>query len=180
MGGGITVESELERGSSFTLSFLAEPSQTVPKDATEPCATVSPGDISLRILIVDDNPLNLLMLSGLLRKQGHQVEQAESGRAAVEIAGKLDFDLIFMDAMMPDMDGLAAANLIRAQLVKKPPPRIVVATADVMLGSREKYLAQGFDGYISKPFNKAALQAILDATHRAGGVVTGVSDAMAI
>jgi CheY-like chemotaxis protein len=56
--------------------------------------------------------------------------------------------------------------MIREKVVGKPVPRIVVATADVMLGSREKYLAQGFDGYISKPFNKVALQAILDATHR--------------
>ena len=71
-----------------------------------------------------------------------------------------------MDAMMPDMDGLAAANMIRAQGLGKSLPRIVVATADVMLGSREKYLAQGFDGYISKPFNKSALQEILNSTHR--------------
>lgn len=170
MDGGITVESEVGHGSTFTLTFLAEPSQMVPLADTAPDATVNPDDKPLRILIVDDNPLNLLMLSGLLRKLGHQVEQADGGRTAIDMAGKLDFDLIFMDAMMPDMDGLAAANMIREKIVGKPLPRIVVATADVMLGSREKYLAQGFDGYISKPFNKSALQAILDATHRAGYV----------
>jgi signal transduction histidine kinase/ActR/RegA family two-component response regulator len=164
MGGDITVESEVERGSSFTFSFLAEPSQRVPSVKATPSVLVNANEKPLRILIVDDNPLNLLMLSGLLRKLGHQVEQAESGRAAVGMAAEMRFDLVFMDAMMPDMDGLAAANMIRAQGLGKSLPRIVVATADVMLGSREKYLAQGFDGYISKPFNKSALQAILDST----------------
>jgi signal transduction histidine kinase/AmiR/NasT family two-component response regulator len=176
MGGDIAVESEVERGSSFTFSFLAEPSQMVPVVNTAPSALVNSNCEPLRILIVDDNPLNLLMLSGLLRKLGHQVEQADSGRIAIELASNLELDLIFMDAMMPDMDGLAATNIIREKLVGKPLPRIVVATADVMLGSREKYLAQGFDGYISKPFNKSALQAILDATYRAGGVKAAVAD----
>jgi signal transduction histidine kinase/ActR/RegA family two-component response regulator len=166
MDGSITVESEVGRGSTFTFSFLAEPSQKAPIADTAFVATANPVEKPLRILIVDDNPLNLLMLSGLLRKLGHQVEQADSGRTAVDMAVELNFDLIFMDAMMPDMDGLAAANMIRDKVVGKPLPHIVVATADVMLGSREKYLAQGFDGYISKPFNKSALQAILDSTPR--------------
>jgi CheY-like chemotaxis protein len=129
----------------------------------------------LRILIVDDNPLNLLMLSGLLRNLGHQVEQADDGQSAINLTEKLDFDLIFMDAMMPDMDGLTATNMIREKLANKGLPRIVVATADVMLGSREKYLAQGFDGYISKPFNKSALQAILNSTPRTQGVEDAIS-----
>jgi signal transduction histidine kinase/ActR/RegA family two-component response regulator len=166
MDGSITVESEVGHGSTFTFSFLAEPSEKAPVAETAVVATVNPVEKPLRILIVDDNPLNLLMLSGLLRKLGHQVEQADGGRTAVDMAGKLDLDLIFMDAMMPDMDGLAATNMIREKVVGKPLPRIVVATADVMLGSREKYLAQGFDGYISKPFNKSALQTILDSTPR--------------
>jgi signal transduction histidine kinase/ActR/RegA family two-component response regulator len=176
MGGSIAVESEVGQGSTFTFSFLAEPSQKAPVSETAFVATVNPAENPLRILIVDDNPLNLLMLSGLLRKLGHQVEQADGGRIAVDLVGELEFDLIFMDAMMPDMDGLAAANMIREKLIGKPVPRIVVATADVMLGSREKYLAQGFDGYISKPFNKSALQAILDATHRAECVTASDAD----
>jgi signal transduction histidine kinase/ActR/RegA family two-component response regulator len=167
MDGGLTVQSEVGHGSTFTFSFMAEPSQMVPSADISPIATVNSNDKPLRVLIVDDNPLNLLMLSGILRKLGHQVEQADSGLSAVKLTGKLDFDLIFMDAMMPDMDGLAATNMIREKMVGKPLPRIVVATADVMLGSREKYLAQGFDSYISKPFNKLALQAILDSTQRA-------------
>lgn len=165
MNGGITVKSEVGHGSTFTFSFSAEPSQKMLLADIAPAALANADAKSLRILIVDDNPLNLLMLSGLLRKLGHQVEQADSGRTAVDIADTVDLDLIFMDAMMPDMDGLVATNMIREKLLDKPLPRIVVATADVMLGSREKYLAQGFDDYISKPFNKSALQAILDATH---------------
>jgi signal transduction histidine kinase/ActR/RegA family two-component response regulator len=175
MGGSIAVESAVGMGSTFTFSFLAEPSQKAPVGETAFVQTFSPAKNPLRILIVDDNPLNLLMLSGLLRKLGHQVEQADGGRIAVELVGKLDFDLIFMDAMMPDMDGLAAANMIREKVIGKPVPRIVVATADVMLGSREKYLAQGFDGYISKPFDKSALQAILESTHRVACVPAAVA-----
>lgn len=167
MGGDIQVESVVEHGSTFTFSFLAETSQKVPAPTTMPGELTASVSTPLRILIVDDNPLNLLMLSGLLRNLGHQVEQADDGQSAINLTEKLDFDLIFMDAMMPDMDGLTATNLIREKNVGKPLPRIVVATADVMLGSREKYLAQGFDGYISKPFNKSALQAILDSTPRA-------------
>ena len=166
MGGDIRVESVVEHGSTFTFSFLAETSQKVLVSATIARETTPSNAKALRILIVDDNPLNLLMLSGLLRNLGHQVEQVDDGQSAVDLTGKLDFDLIFMDAMMPDMDGLTATNLIREKMAGKPLPRIVVATADVMLGSREKYLSQGFDGYISKPFNKSALQAILDSTRR--------------
>ena len=178
MRGDIRVESVVEHGSTFTFSFLAEPSQKVSALATMPGELTRSETKPLRILIVDDNPLNLLMLSGLLRKLGHQVEQADDGRSAVDLTGKIDLDLIFMDAMMPDMDGLTATNIIREKLAGKGLPRIVVATADVMLGSREKYLAQGFDGYISKPFNKSALQAILDSTPRTQGIedtVTGES-----
>jgi CheY-like chemotaxis protein len=167
MGGDIRVESVVGHGSTFTFSFLAETSQKVPAPTTMPGELTASESTPLRILIVDDNPLNLLMLSGLLRNLGHQVEQADDGQSAINLTEKLDFDLIFMDAMMPDMDGLTATHLIREKNVGKPLPRIVVATADVMLGSREKYLAQGFDGYISKPFNKSALQAILDSTPRA-------------
>jgi signal transduction histidine kinase/ActR/RegA family two-component response regulator len=175
MGGDIRVESVVDHGSTFTFSFLAELSQKVSAPVTMPGELTPSEATPLRILIVDDNPLNLLMLSGLLRKLGHQVEQADDGRSAVNLAGKLDLDLIFMDAMMPDMDGLTATNMIREKLVGTRIPRIVVATADVMLGSREKYLAQGFDGYISKPFNKSALQAILDSTPRARSVEDTVS-----
>lgn len=163
MHGTVRVESVVDQGSTFEVSFLAElPTDTAAPPAVMPKVKSAP--MPLRILIVDDNPLNLLMLGGLLRKLGHHVDQAEGGRAAVAMAAKSSYDLIFMDAMMPDVDGVAASRQIREQASGKPSPRIVVATADVMLGSREKYLSQGFDGYISKPFNKSALQALLDDT----------------
>jgi signal transduction histidine kinase/DNA-binding response OmpR family regulator/integral membrane sensor domain MASE1 len=113
----------------------------------------------LRILLVEDNPVNQTVGLRMLEKMGHATALAKNGREALErIAGET-FDLVFMDVQMPEMDGLTATGLIRAE--EKTSGRhlpIVAMTARAMRGDRETCLAAGMDGYISKPIAREELE----------------------
>ncbi|WP_374353287.1 ATP-binding protein, partial [Chitinimonas sp.] len=170
MGGDIRVSSVQGEGSTFTFEFAAEVVD-MPASANEAGngdTVAADDDASLRILIVDDNPVNLAVLGAMLRKYGHQVEQAGGGLPAVAMAAAASYDLILMDAMMPDMDGLTATRQIREQAAGKPVPRIAVVTANAMSGAREQYLADGFDDYLSKPIPIPALRELIRNTPRLG------------
>jgi two-component system sensor kinase len=119
----------------------------------------------LRILVADDSPVNQEVAAGLLALQGHQVKAANSGRQAIEIWRKQHFDVILMDVEMHDLDGLAATAAIRqeeATLGRRTP--IIAMTAHAVEGFKERCLAAGMDGYISKPFQPDELFQIIE-TH---------------
>jgi CheY-like chemotaxis protein len=103
-----------------------------------------------RILIVEDNANNLTLMSYLLRAFGHEIVSAPNGAAAVEEASASRPDLILMDLQMPVMDGFQAAERIRAIAALAATP-IIAVTASAMVGDRDKILARGFNGYVSKP-----------------------------
>jgi two-component system sensor histidine kinase/response regulator len=109
---------------------------------------------SVRILLVEDNPVNQKLAKLILSKAGYQVEVANNGLEAVEkfTASPDDFDLIFMDIQMPEMDGIEATKAIREKGFDGIP--IVAMTANAMKGDREKFLASGMDDYISKPIKR--------------------------
>ncbi len=113
----------------------------------------------LRILIAEDNPVNLRLLVSMLRRYGHQLSTAPNGEVAVEIAeNDGPFDLILMDSSMPVMDGIEATRRIRAS----PSPDvanvpIVAVTALAMSGDRERHLAAGMNEYLTKPFTPQSL-----------------------
>ncbi len=119
-----------------------------------------------RILLVDDMPVNRAVAHGMLTKFGHQVQCAEDGLEAVRLAQEVPFDLVFMDIQMPEMDGIAAASIIR-QLEDLTVPRLplIALTANAFADDRQKYLAAGFDDYLSKPFVQDQL---LEMVHRWG------------
>ena len=109
---------------------------------------------SVHVLLVEDNPVNQKLARLMLSKAGYQVEIANDGLEAVSkfTASPDDFDVIFMDIQMPEMDGMAATRAIREKGFDSIP--IVAMTANAMKGDREKFLAAGMDDYISKPIKR--------------------------
>ncbi len=118
---------------------------------------------SYTILLAEDNLVNQKLAIKLLEKQGHQVKVADNGRIAVEAWRNGEYDLILMDMMMPDMDGLEATRRIRElerlEAERGEPQRIpiIAMTANAMTGDRERCLEAGMDGYVSKPVKPEAL-----------------------
>ncbi len=113
-----------------------------------------------RVLVVDDNEINLLVASEILRAYGIEPEMASDGEQAVKLIKANKYDLVFMDHMMPGMDGLQATEIIRKQTCIEQ-PAIIALTANAIFGMEKMYLENGFDGYITKPIDTAALDLIL-------------------
>ena len=114
---------------------------------------------SAKVLLVDDSITNRKVFRALLKRSMIRVVEAENGQAAISLASAERFDIIFMDHMMPGMDGVEAMKQIRA--ISDGPCKdtpIVVLTANAIVGSKEEYLTQGFDGYLSKPIEYAELE----------------------
>jgi CheY-like chemotaxis protein len=108
----------------------------------------------LRALVVDDEPMNLVVATGLFKDYNMTVDTAESGRAAIEKYKENDYDIIFMDHMMPEMDGVEAMKHIRNLAADDDKKVIMIAlTANAISGAREMFLQEGFDGFVSKPIS---------------------------
>lgn len=115
-----------------------------------------------RVLIVDDNPINLKVAAGLMRPYNMQLLTAESGPAAIKMLRSRDIDLVFMDHMMPEMDGIEAVQIIRAtegEYYQKLP--IIALTANAVNGVREMFMRSGFNDFLAKPIELSALDRIL-------------------
>jgi two-component system, sensor histidine kinase and response regulator len=113
---------------------------------------------SLSVLLAEDNAINQKLATRILEKMGHNVTIAENGREALEILEKMRFDIILMDVQMPKMDGFEATSSIREkEKITGGHIPIVAMTAHAMSGDREKCLAAGMDGYVSKPINTKEL-----------------------
>ncbi len=175
MGGSIGVESEPERGSTFhfTARFGAVTGAvTVDEDRGAKGARAN-GDDSLErkqhmarsplhVLVVDDNVVNRKLAVRLLERRGHAVESAISGRDALEAVARTRFDVVLMDVQMPEMDGYEATRAIRkAEEAGGAHLPIIAMTAHAMKGDREKCLAAGMDGYVSKPIEVEELMAAI-------------------
>ena len=118
---------------------------------------------SLRILLAEDNPINQKLAIRMLEKRGHHVAVASNGRQALTALEKCSYDLVLMDVQMPEMDGLEATMRLRQQEKLTADHQAVVAmTALVMKGDRERCMAAGMDGYLSKPIRPQELDGVLD------------------
>jgi two-component system, cell cycle response regulator DivK len=113
-----------------------------------------------KILIVEDNVNNRLMLHDLLTHHGYQVLEAENGEEGLELARKQQPDLILMDIQMPVMDGVTVAKLLKEQPATSH-LKIIALTSFAMKGDREKLLAAGFNDYVAKPINTRQLPRII-------------------
>ena len=125
------------------------------QDAREP-------GTSLKVLLAEDNLVNQRLAVRLLEKRGHRVVVAANGREAIEALQKEGFDVVFMDVQMPEMDGLEATAAIRVKEKGTENHQTIIAlTAHAMKGDREKCLAGGMDGYLSKPIRPQELDEVL-------------------
>jgi CheY-like chemotaxis protein len=115
-----------------------------------------------RILVVEDNPVNLKVALGLLRNLGYPSDAATSGREAIEAARRHPYELVFMDCQMPEMDGFEAARAIR-ELDPSRAIRVVALTANASAADRERCLASGMDDFLSKPIDRSQLDRLLRA-----------------
>ena len=115
-----------------------------------------------RILIAEDNEVNQRVALAHLRKLGYEADVAINGLQALEALQRVDYDIIFMDCQMPEMDGYEATAAIVAQTENTHRPWIIAMTAHSMAGDREKCLDAGMNDYISKPARRAEITAALE------------------
>ena len=163
MGGRITVKSEQGKGSEFTIS-LRFPIGEAKTEQTPPAAKAS-ASAGKKLLVVEDNELNLEIASTLLKEAGFEVDTAENGKIAVEkveAASADRYDLILMDIQMPEMDGYEATRRIRALPdTKKAALPIVAMTANAFEDDRKNALRAGMNGHIAKPLDIQKLFQVL-------------------
>ena len=113
-----------------------------------------------KVLCVDDNELNIDLLVRIVSSFGFSVDAAVNGKEAIELVKKNSYDLIFMDHMMPVIDGVEAMHIMRDENLCNLTP-IIVVTANAVRGEKEKYLKEGFDSYIPKPFSNGSILRVI-------------------
>lgn len=166
MGGEIAAVSDLGKGSTFTVTWWASrdpffhSALANPQGHTQLHYNQLASD-PIRVLVVDDHPANLHLMQVWLSELGIRVDTAENGALAIEKAGIYIFDLIFMDIQMPIMNGLEAAQQIRAQERGGQRVPIIALTAHALSSEREFWLRNGIDDYLSKPLDESQLNHIL-------------------
>ncbi len=169
MGGHISVQSTVGQGSifRFTARFARASAETAPAvppspEAAETESEAGPAGVAARVLLVEDNRVNLLVGLGMLGRLGCTVETASTGREAVERLASERYDLVLMDCQMPDMDGFEATAAIRAREASGGPRTPIVAlTANAIEGDRDRCLAAGMDDYLAKPFRLVDLRRVV-------------------
>ena len=167
MGGDISVSSEVGSGSTFTMTVEAEVVEWArPAPVETRVAERSEGQ-ALSVLVVEDHPVNRMILEAWMGSAGHAASTAENGQIAVDVAQHQPFDLIIMDVNMPVMDGLTATRMIRSgQGVNRDTP-MVVLSASARSEDHQAGLDAGADAYLNKPIDFAALAQLM--THVPGG-----------
>ena len=163
MGGHITFESEYGRGTKFIADIwqgIGHREKTDDKDIVpdDENIQIQPG----RILVVDDNDLNCDVAKGILCCLGMQAEAVRSARECITLLGEGQrYDIIFMDHMMPEMDGVEALHEIRSKGGEIAATPIVLLTANAVSGVKEQMIEEGFDDFLSKPIDISELRGVL-------------------
>mgnify|MGYP002471518798 FL=1 len=170
MGGKISVDSVYHQGSTFTVEVKQRIVNVRPIGVINFAAQKQPGHRAVyrqsfiapdaRILVVDDNSMNLMVVVKLLRDTRVKVDTAESGREALQKTAENTYHVILMDHMMPEMDGVATLRAVRSQtkgFCQKTP--VIALTANVMSDAEQVYRNMGFDGYLAKPISAPLLEA---------------------
>lgn len=168
MQGTIKVESVYGEGSVFIVEILqkiadARPLSEVPEQEGRKEKPLEPFMAKgCKVLVVDDNLINRRVARSFLQTYGLEITEAESGMEAIEFVRRTRFDIIFMDHMMPMMDGIEAVQNIRSDCGENGKlPVIIALTANAMEGVRENFLVNGFQDFITKPIDRRAMHMVL-------------------
>jgi len=160
MGGDISVQSEYGKGSTFTVKLPQKISSDELFDSIKnDNLTIKFNAPNAKVLVVDDIDANLKVVKGLMQPYKMQVDLCTSGAEAIEMIKANSYDIVFMDHMMPEMDGVEATKLIRETHTNLP---IIALTANAVSGVREMFLANGFNDFLSKPIDIIKLNSILE------------------
>lgn len=173
MGSRLEVESTYGEGSDFFFYLVQQrkDDQVVGEDIKNYCQKAKgiKGELSnefyaplARLLVVDDNKVNLKVFKGLLKKNGMQIDTAMSGKECLELMKDNKYHIVFLDHLMPDMDGVETLN--QAKMLKNSKSQdavMIVLTANAVAGAREKFLQEGFDDYLSKPISLPLLKEMI-------------------
>ncbi|MBR4515286.1 MAG: response regulator [Lachnospiraceae bacterium] len=170
MGSRLYVESTYGEGSQFYFTLKQKVVDDTPigdygqavkrkREAGETDDVIhAPG---AKVLLVDDNDMNLAVAGNLLKLCGVKADMASSGAETISIMEKKTYDIVFLDHMMPEMDGVETLQALKERKLIPPSCKMIVLTANAVVGAREKYLENGFDDYLSKPMVLADLSGML-------------------
>jgi PAS domain S-box-containing protein len=153
MGGKIGAEGRPGEGSRFWFTVTLAVASARPRRAEK----TSPAEVSLAILVAEDNPTNLLVTRQMLQSAGHRVDEARNGAEAVALARTNAYDAILMDISMPGMDGIEATRHIRLEPGANGQTPIIALTANAEQEGAAQALAAGMNGYLAKPIRRADL-----------------------
>lgn len=172
MGGRLWVESKSGIGSKFSLILkfaIGAKVETHPKEIVQ----LKNVDRPYNILLTEDDKVNQMVITRILKERGYLVDTAGNGLQAVEMCEKNSYDVILMDIQMPVMDGIEAAKRIKERDKVTP---IIALTAYALKGDREKFLAQGMDGYVSKPIKIDELYSVIERSLTSNKCNDDISD----
>jgi CheY-like chemotaxis protein len=150
MGGSIMAESEEGKGSHFRFEIPYKILENLPEKKSEKKETMTNLPPS-KILVAEDNTMNQLIITRLFESLGYDIDLAENGKQALAMAKKSEYDFIFMDIQMPEMDGLEATERILKHYNNNNAPVIIAMTANAMKEDEEMCLSAGMKDFISKP-----------------------------
>jgi CheY-like chemotaxis protein len=158
MEGSIDVSSRLGVGTTFLLTIPAGIAEAETAAGSKADAQTS----SRRVLVVEDNPVNCLVIRRMLEKLGHVVDLVTDGDTAVRRVQETNCSLVLMDVHMPGLDGLQATQQIRSLLTDRAKIPIIALTASALVDDRQACLEAGMDDHLSKPISIEALRSVID------------------
>lgn len=168
MGGNISVQSKSGEGSTFYFDILMPYGNKNKIKPLIPLSSQSIGDqkflVDKKILVVDDMPVNRLLLVNVLKKFGCNTDTAENGVQAIDMIHKNKYDLIFMDCHMPEIDGYEASKTVRLNEINNNLERniIIAITADAFTENEQRCFDAGMDDFLTKPINQKKISMILE------------------
>jgi CheY-like chemotaxis protein/nitrogen-specific signal transduction histidine kinase len=167
MRGKVTIESKPGAGSTVRFAVMVEAAAPEPAGTTTAAADVRAGRTrALRILCAEDNPYGRVILNTILTELGHKVDFASTGGAAVEAVARGGYDLVLMDVILPDVDGIEATRRIRALAGDAARTPIVGISGRAAPGDEAAARAAGMDAYVMKPVSPSRLAEVIAATAR--------------